>query len=79
MSKVTIEFEVDIDCDEGTVREDRRYIVHCSRLHWCTARARSEADALGKAAHAIDMWLDVAQRHLRYEPGTMRVILDVYG
>ena len=79
MEKVTIEFEIDIDCDEDPVHEDRRYIAHCRRLPWCTARARSEADALEKMAQAIDMWLDIAQRHFRDEPGPMRAILNVYS
>lgn len=66
--KVTVEFEVDVELDEDTMREDRRYTASCPRLPGCRVRAASEAEALEKMAEAIDVWLAAAVRLVRDAP-----------
>ena len=68
-------FEVEIQRDEETEREDRRYRACCPRLAGCTVYAKSEAEALLKVEWAIDAWLDVADRLIGDDPtGIMDMI-----
>jgi len=61
--KVGYTFEVEVERNDDE-EEERRYQAYCGRLTGCRVYASSKSKALRKIRHAIDIWLNLADRQL---------------